>query len=173
MRALYDKNHFQQYFEIINKMQIQIIGASIAVGIPKTGFGINATTFAYISLRPTEGKLIQTFAVDDHLSIGGKSGTFIWSNVRTSWTNIDSVKYPWVCNAQELTGKTIDLEVIGTMFGAGKADIKVSLIDKDGESTSLVAKMNIESEGFQLTGLKVRGILKLLPGAKDLRCVVK
>ena len=56
------------------------------------------------------------------------------------------------------------------MFGAGKADIKMSLIDKDGESTSLVAKMDIESEGFQLTSLKVRGSLKLLPGAKTLIC---
>ncbi|MCP4338424.1 MAG: hypothetical protein GY799_05935 [Desulfobulbaceae bacterium] len=151
-------------------MQIQLIGASIAIGIPKTGFGLNATTFVYIRLRPGPGTLVQTLAVDDHFSVGGRSGTFVWSNVRTSWTNIDSVKYPWVCNAPKLTGNTIDLEVVGTMFGAGKADIKMSLIDKDGETKSLVSKMNIESEGFQLTGLKVRGILKLLPGAKSLRC---
>lgn len=152
-------------------MQIQIIGASVAIAIPKTGFGINGIAFAYINLRNTPGgKRIQTLAVDDHLSLGGKSGTLVWSNVRTGWTNIDPIKYPWVCSAQKLTGKTVDLEVVGTMFGAGKADIKMSVIDKDGESTSLVAKMDIESEGFQLTGLKVRGSLKLLPGAKTLIC---
>ena len=151
-------------------MQIQIIGASVAIAVPKTGFGINGTAFAYINLRPAGGKRIQTLAVDDHLSLGGRSGTLVWSNVRTGWTNIDPIKYPWVCSAHKLTGKTVDLEVVGTMFGAGKADIKMSLIDKDGEATSLVAKMDIESEGFQLTGLKVRGSLKLLPGVKVLVC---
>jgi hypothetical protein len=104
------------------------------------------------------------------MSLGGKSGTMVWSNVKTNWVNIDSIKYPWDCNARSLVGKTIDLEVLGTMFGAGKADVKMTLIDNNGEPRSLVSKMDIESRGYQLTGLKVRGTLKLLPGAKELKC---
>jgi hypothetical protein len=151
-------------------MQIRITGASIALGIPKTGFGLNATTFVYIALRPGTGNLVQNFAIDDSFSLGGKSGTFIWSNVQTEWTNIDDKKYPWVCNAESLVGKTIDLAIVGTMIGAGKADIQIKLIDKDGESQTLVSKMDIDSNGFQLTGLKLRGVLKRMPGAKSLGC---
>lgn len=86
-------------------MQIKITGASLAVAIPKSGFGLNATTFAYIQLRSGTGGQTQILAVDNHLSIGGKSGTMVWSNVQTNWVNIDSIKYPWVCNAQSLVGK--------------------------------------------------------------------
>ena len=58
-------------------MQIQITGMSVAIGIPKTGFGINAATFAFISLRPAPGPHMQILAIDDILSVGSKSGTFI------------------------------------------------------------------------------------------------
>lgn len=151
-------------------MQIQIIGLSAGIGVPKTGFGVNLATYAYISLRPTQGPHMKTLALDDALSVGGKSGTFIWSDFKTSWTNIDPRKYPWVCNAHNLVGKTIELEVLGTMVGAGKVDIKMTLIDEDGETKSLVSKMNIDASGRQLTGLKVRGILKHFKGTQNMKC---
>jgi len=91
-------------------------------------------------------------------------------NVKTEWSNIDSAKYPWVCDAALMTGKTIDLAIIGALFGSGKADIKMKIIDKDGEQRTLVSKLNIDSSGFQLTGLKIRGVLKLLPGLKSIGC---
>ncbi|MGI1678923.1 MAG: hypothetical protein K6L75_09340 [Cellvibrionaceae bacterium] len=151
-------------------MQIRIVGASFALGIPKTGFGVNASTFAYIQLRNGPNSDIQTLAVDDHFSVGGKSGTFIWSNISTSWVNIDSTKYPWVYHALNFTGKTVDLSVKGTLLGSGKVDIQITFIDKDGETQSLVSKMDIQSSGFQLTGLTVRGKLKYIPGVELKAC---
>ena len=147
-------------------MQIRLTSSSVSMSIKALGFGVNAVSGSYIQIRQGEGTPIQLLGLADKFSLGAKNGTVVFAQITTDWIDVDSAKYPWICNAPSLAGKLIDIDISGTVLNRGTADVKMTLINGDGESESLVSKMNINVNGFQLANLKVRARLKYL-GKKE------
>lgn len=129
-------------------MQCMIRFGSISVGVPKLHLGLNLVSSGLLVLAPTKNSRNPTvFQLLDAMSVSGTSSTFIFSGLETDWFTINSVKSPWICRTQELVGQTIDMEFSNTMFGAGLCDIKLTLIDSNGDPEVIVEKMNIKNWG--------------------------
>lgn len=107
------------------------------------------------------------------MSLKSSSASAIFSMMSTEWTFIDSKRHPWICGAERMIGKTIEIEVTGAMFGAGKADVRLSLLDESGNAETLWTRFDIQSKGLQLSDVKVRGKLAHHNGSYSLECSFK
>lgn len=93
-------------------------------------------------------------------SIGGKSGTFIFSGFETKWFELNPQNDGWARNANSLIGKKVQLEVSGVVAKWGSVDITLSLFNKYNESKELVKQCCVEVKGgLQFSNMKVQGIL--------------
>lgn len=70
-----------------------------------------------------------------------------------------------------MVGQTINLRVVGFMFGAGKADIEISIIEPSGESKSLITRFDLKTRGFRSGDLQIRGKLKKEAGPSHDVCM--
>jgi len=159
------------YFPIafIN-MFIKIKGNSVGVSMPLFGTGLNLATIGFISIRPGDKGPTQIFKIQDTMSLKSSSASAIFAMMSTEWTFVDTKRHPWICGAERMLGKTIEIEVTGAMFGAGKADIKISLLDASGKIETLLTRFDVKSTGLQLSNVKVRGELIHHNGAASLEC---
>lgn len=152
-------------------MQCMIRFGSISVGVPKLQLGLNLVSSGLLVLAPTKNSRTPTvFRLLDAMSVSGTSSTFLFSGLETDWFTINSVKSPWICRTQELVGQTIDMEFSNTMFGAGLCDIKLTLIDSNGDPEVIVEKMNIKTWGGTLAGGRVRAKLQHQSGPVLAEC---
>lgn len=70
-----------------------------------------------------------------------------------------------------MLGQTANVRVVGFMFGAGKADIEISIIETSGESRSLIARFDLETRGFQSGDLQIRGQIRKESGSHHDICI--
>lgn len=154
-------------------MFIKIRGNSVGLKLPLFGTGLNVATIGFISIRPGENGPIQIFRIQDTMNLKSGSASAVFSMLSTDWTFVDSKEHPWVCRAEQLIGKTIQIEITGAMFGAGKADVQLSLIADNNSVQSLWLRFDIQSKGLQLSDVKVRGVLEHHNGARTLECKVQ
>lgn len=123
-------------------------------------FGINVATFGFLKLRTGPSGPLTIYRIQEILTVSGKSTTLAFAVAETDWTRIDPKKYPWICKMHDLNGQILDLELLQTYFGAGMADVKLTLLDKSGDPQVLVNRMNIQSSGLLISGARVRGKLE-------------
>lgn len=154
-------------------MFIKIKGNSVGLALPLFGTGLNLATIGFISIRPGKNGPLQIFKIQDTMSLKSSSASAIFSMMSTEWTFVDSKQHPWICGAERMLGKTIEIEVIGAMFGAGKADVRLSLLDTSGNVETLWARFDVQSKGLQLSDVKVRGKLVHHNGSSSLECAIK
>ncbi|KAB7624074.1 hypothetical protein [Alkalilimnicola sp. S0819] len=66
-------------------MKARIYISGLAAGVPKTGFGVNLATFAYLEILPA-GRPTMTarvYGIADTLSVGNESSTLLVGHVKT------------------------------------------------------------------------------------------
>ncbi|WP_275270000.1 MULTISPECIES: hypothetical protein [Limnobacter] len=154
-------------------MFIKIKGNSVGLSVPLFGTGLNLATIGFISIRPGDNGPTQIFKIQDTMNLKSSSASAIFAMMSTEWTFVDAKQHPWICGAERMLGKTIEIEVIGAMFGAGKADIRISLLDASGKAETLLTRFDVQSKGLQLSDVKVRGKLVHHNGAATLECALK
>ncbi len=66
-------------------MEMKVVIDGIGLAVPKTGFGINLFSGAYIKLRRAKGVPIVLMGLADGPSLGAKSGTVFVGHVETDW----------------------------------------------------------------------------------------
>lgn len=142
------------------------------MGLPKLQIGINLFAIGRMYLAPTKNSLHpSSFLLVDALNVGSSSSAIVISGLETDWFNINPAKSPWMCKSHELVGKTIDFEFTNTMFGAGLSDIKITLIDSNGDPEVILEKLNIKRWGLSLAGGRVRAKLHHERGPVLAECI--
>lgn len=143
-------------------VQIKFLLNSAGIGLTKLQLGINLASVGMLVFRQSPNAPEITYKLVDCLSISGVSNAFVLAMVRSDWIPVDTRRYPWAANIQELSGKTIDMEVSNTYIGTGMVDIHIRLIDADGEVSTLMERMNLKTVwGGCIAGARVRGTLRL------------
>lgn len=142
-------------------MEVIVKIDGFGVGIPKTGFGLNAFSGSYIQVNSTAGKPHRTYGVVDYLSAGGNSGTFIYGTAHTSPIKITPEEFKKF-SLENVRGKYIEVEVKGTIIGSGKADVAVNFIDGEGRSETVLERKHVSVSGGQVATTRVRGRARVI-----------
>lgn len=134
----------------------------LAIGIPKTGLGLNAISASYIQVNSSPGQTLRTYGVAEVMSVGGDNSTILYGTIKTAPIKLNPDEFQ-LFSIENVTGKTFDIQISGTVMFTGKADITISLIDADGRVEELISRKDIEVSGAQLAATNVRGRAKLMP----------
>ena len=95
------------------------------------------------------------------ISVGGKSGTFIFSGFETKWFELDPTKDRWAHNPLSLIGRKVQIQVSGVVAKWGHVDIVISLFDKYNQGEELVNQCCVGIVGgIQFSESKVMGIVR-------------
>lgn len=146
------------------KMQALIVG--LGASIKPINFGVNLITGVYIKFYNDSDKLVMFAGISDYLNIGGKKGTLIYGQVFTDRFKVSSDLHPWVDDLDSLVGQKVDFSVGGSLLVSGSVSVKMSSIDSDGNTKSLISKEDIGATGVQVADTMIRGTFKRLPIAK-------
>lgn len=136
--------------------------AGLGVAIPKTGFGLNLATASYIGFRLDKNNYDLLLGLKDCFSLGTKSGTLIGSWIKTDWFMVDIKRHGWVADINRLVGSKVEIEVVGTVVAFGTVDLKLTAIDKYGNTKELMSKVDIKASGGQLSNTKIRGTVGMV-----------
>lgn len=138
---------------------MKLSGSGLAFKLGNSGFGLNVSTGIHVAiLKPGEDKPF-VFTIRDTLSAGSASGTLAISFLDTEWFPVNSDICSWAEKPDLLIGKRIDIEMKGTVPGAGKVDVRIKTLDSLGNKTTFLNVGDVSVKGFQLTSLNVRGEL--------------
>jgi hypothetical protein len=138
-------------------MEMMINLFAIGFSLPGAGIGINGTTNCYVGFRHSKKNPDILLGLQDVASMGPKSGTILGSWIVTDYFNVEYPNHRWIANTGRLIGKTVEIEVSGTMIVRGTVDIRFTVIDKNGNFNQLLSKANINATGGQLANTKIRG----------------
>lgn len=143
------------------QMMVEIMG--FGIGIPKTKLQVSAMNISKFYIR--HGVLNKNpvkLNVQDLISIGGKSGTFIATGVRTKWFELDPAKSKWAINPHLLLGKRVRIFMSGIVGKWGRVDFTLKQLDKYNQPKTLVDQCCIEVDGgLQFSDIKVQGRVSL------------
>lgn len=140
-------------------MQMMIGTVGFGIGVPRTKVQMGALNFTkfYIRKGPHD-KNPARLHVQDLFSIGGKSGTFVFSSVRTKWFELDPAKSHWAHDTNLLLGATVQIFMSGIVGKWGQVDFTLKQLDKYNQPKTLVEQCCIAVEGgFQVLDYKVQG----------------
>lgn len=143
-------------------MDIVIKLDGLAIGIPKTGLGVNAISASYIQVNSAPNQLLRTYGIAEIFSVGGDNSTILYGTIKTAPITLDLDEFESF-SIENVSGKTFDIQVSGTVLLSGKADISVSLIDTDGRVEEIISRKDIKVSGAQLAATNVRGRARLMP----------
>lgn len=133
----------------------------LAIGVPKTGFGVNAISASYIQINSAAGKPLRTYGIAEYLTVGGDNSTIVYGSIKTRPIRLTPEEFQ-AFSPSRMSGKKIDVEVIGTFLGSGKADITISVIDGEGVSQEILTRKDIRMTGGQLATTRARGRARLV-----------
>jgi hypothetical protein len=140
-------------------MQMQIGTIGFGIGIPKTKVQLGAANIAKFYIRQgLYDKNPARLNVQDLFSIGGKSGTFIFTGIRTKWFELDPAKSHWAMNTNLLIGTKVQIFLSGIVGKWGKVDFTLKQLDMYNNPKTLVERCCIDVEGgFQFSDMKLQG----------------
>lgn len=143
-------------------MQMKIGTIGLGAGIPRTNIQVGAINIVKIYLRHgLYDDNIVKLGVNDMVSVGGKSGAFIFSAFQTKWFELDPKKDDWARNPIFLIGKKVRIEMSGVVARLGSVDIVVTIFDKYNQGEDLVNQCCVEVVGgIQFSDSKVMGIIE-------------
>lgn len=144
-------------------MDIRIIISGLGINIPKTSFGVNAISGCYVSVRNSEAAPEAVYGIKSYLSLGSESSTLIVGQIRSEWMKVVDPDIINKFSLQNVMGKTLDINVSGTVLMKGTADISIKLIDGTGDAISILDKYDVKVEGGQLSSTSIRGRAVLMP----------
>lgn len=144
-------------------MEMKVRVASLGVSLPKTGFGLNAATAGYISLRNGPDETPVSFVVNEHLSLGSSSGTIAAAIVWSEWFTVNRSQHPWLHRKNKLIGKRTSLHIEGATALYGDATVTLIIYSEHGHPNKMMERAFVDTHGFQAAATTVTGILKRLP----------
>lgn len=142
-------------------MKAKIVITSVGVGGVK-GLGVNVGSAAYIQLG--ERVAVRNYGISDVLSLGEKSHTLAVGHVATTFFHLSEDARDKLLDLDYLAGKSLEVEVKGTLALRGQVDVRLILIDAEGAAETLIERLGIPAFGAQLATTQVRGRIKLLSG---------
>lgn len=144
-------------------MQMKIGVVGFGAGIPKTNLGIGVLNMAKLYFRHSlVDKNIVRLQINDLISLGGKSGSFIFSGFRTKWFDLNPQNDSWARNSSSLLGKKVQLELSGVVAMWGGVDVTLTLFNKYNEGKDLVKQCCVEADrGIQFSNMKVQGTIAI------------
>lgn len=134
----------------------------IAVGIPRIGLGLNAFSASYIQVNAAPNQPLRTYGVAESFSVGGDNSTLVYGTITTAPINLSPEEFQ-AFSVDNVSGKSFDIQVSGTVLVSGKADITISLIDDQGRVEEVIQRKDIKVKGGQLASTNVRGRARLMP----------
>lgn len=143
-------------------MEMKVRVASLGLSLPKTGFGLNAATAAYITIRNAPGDPPVSFVVNEHLSLGSSSGTIAAAMVWSEWFTVNLSRYPWFHRKSKLIGKRASLHVEGTTALYGDATVTLTIYSEHGHPSRIMERAFVDTHGFQAAATTVTGTVKRL-----------
>lgn len=144
-------------------MEVMVKLDSLGFGIPKTGFGINLISGSYIQVSPATKNKTDTYGLTDVLSLGDDSSTMVFASLKTSPIKLSTVEEIQAFTPSNLSEKTLDISISGTLIGNGKADVTIVQIDSNGRTTEILKRFDIPVSGGQLAETSIRGRARKLP----------
>lgn len=140
-------------------MQMRITIGSIGASAPRTGFGVNGASGAYIQFREDANDTPYILGLGDYLSLGSKNGTLAMTLLWTEWFAVGVSHHPWLHRKSRLTGQRATLTVEGTTLIVGEVKVIFIVYDDRGHPRSLMERAFVESSGFQAASTTVTGVL--------------
>lgn len=143
-------------------MQMMIGLAGIGIGVPKTSLRLGGA-IGKLYFRDEEKKEKEkAFTISDLLSVGQKSGAFLFGGVTTKWFDLDPLNENELYNFNWMIGKKAEIFVAGIqLVTKGTADIEINAWGKDGQVCQLLKRKDVQTDGTQFAELKVRGVIRL------------
>jgi hypothetical protein len=140
-------------------MQMKLGGTGIGVGVPRTNLQVSGMNIIKFYFREgAKDSKVKKFGVHDLISIGNKSGAFIFSAFSTKWFDLDPKRDSWARNSHLLIGKKMKISASGIIAKWGSVSVVVKLFDKYNQGKELVNQCCVDVEGgIQFSELKVQG----------------
>lgn len=144
-------------------MEIRITISSLGAGLPGTGFGLNIISAAYVEVRASKNSNVRLFGVTDYLSLGNNSVTIGAGHAQTAWMKVNSANLSLLA-LSKMQSSRAEINIVGTLLGTGTIDVKFELINKAGESSTVLdlKGVKVPTPGAQISSTKVRGEIKLV-----------
>ncbi len=145
-------------------MEAKLWISGVGVGIPRTAFSANLASGAYLLIRPGPNlPATQCFGLVENFTLGSEGNTILYGHAETEWFPVVGDAAQKVLGHGAIKGGELEIKVSGTFIGKGQIDIKVLLIDDDGEAMSLLDKFNIPAVGGQISSTTIRGKVRKMP----------
>lgn len=142
-------------------MQMPIGLAGLGIGIPKTRLGVGAAIGKLYFRQDAKKDKEKVLVISDLLSVGQKSGAFLFGGVTTKWFELDPIKENWLYNSYWLLGKKAEIKISGIqLIRKGAADIEINAWGKDGHVHQLLNRKDLMTDGTQFAEIKVRGVIR-------------
>ncbi|MCD8558171.1 MAG: hypothetical protein LRY75_04935 [Shewanella xiamenensis] len=144
-------------------MDIRIIISGLGINIPKTSFGVNAISGCYLHVKNGDAAPEAVYGIKSYLSLGSESSTLIFGQIRSEWMKVVDSEIINKFSLQNVMGKTLDINVSGTVLMKGNADISIKIINEIGDAINILDKYDVSVEGGQLSSTNIRGRAVLMP----------
>ncbi|MGH1439638.1 MAG: hypothetical protein ACRBBR_05980 [Cellvibrionaceae bacterium] len=141
-------------------MQMRVHVSTIGLGIPRTKIGATVSSVALIEIRAAEKHKSLILSVGDYLTLGGPNNTIAASSVKTKWFNVDSTTHSWIKDCDIYSGNKLKIVCKGTIGGDSYIDLVITAHNKDGITTPLIKRENLEASGYQIAETTVFGEVK-------------
>ena len=146
-------------------MEMKVMTSGMGLGIPRTNLQASIFCIGAIFIRENiKAGTKHAYVIKDDLNIGGKSGTFLFNCVETSWFYLDQSKYNWLLYSNNLLNHLLEIKLEGeAMLNKEAVDISITLFDVLDQPIVLTAKCCIQAEGMQFSPITIRGKLEIHP----------
>lgn len=145
-------------------MEARIIISGVGLGIPKTSFSANIASGAYLQVRHAVGaQPFAIFGIAENFTLGSEASTVLVGHAETDWFPVAGEAAEDAFRHGGMAGKVAQIEVSGTFIGSGKTDLKLIVINADGDAVTIFEKYNVSARGGQISSTLIRGKIKSLP----------
>lgn len=145
-------------------MEMKLFIQGIGLGVPRTPIAASVASVCYIRVRESPIAKSAIYMVHNHIDIGEGSGNdVVYGGVGTEWFRVREKEHPWIANMSMLEGKEVQVEVSGILpLVFAKADVKISFVDEHKNRKTLMDKVGIAADGWQISATQVSGPLRKL-----------
>jgi len=146
-------------------MEMNISAGGFGLSVPKMVSALSLWSFVIVAVRKFKGDPnTVVYSIHDPVSVGGKQGTFIFTQLRTDWFPVDLTKEnSWLLNGALLTNSIVEIYLDGTSarggrIGFGETKLTFTVYDKEyKQAREVFSRCCIEAGGVQVAALSIKG----------------
>ncbi len=137
------------------EMAVHIAGGGLR--LPIEGFSLSLSMGCYIAFRGSKNQQPFEIKMQDWMSLGNRSGTFIVSLVETGWFELGPENEAKLPPIDSLLGNTLELSVKTSLLARGTVDIELKRLSDYGYPQILINSYGRKAKGFQFGDSVIRG----------------